>query len=208
MKPRFMNQIACVAVAVLLATPALSLPGAAAPRAAAAKATPLPRDSVYQLAAPLTDQDGRKSDWRARRGSPQVVTMFYTSCQYICPLIVDSGKAIEKSLTPAERARVGLLLVSMDPKRDTPAALMSVVTKRKLDTSRWTLASPAPDNVRAIAGVLGIRYRALADGEFNHTSALILLDPDGRILARTEQIGSRPDPEFVAAVRRAAAAKP
>ena len=131
--------------------------------------------------------------------------MFYTSCQYICPLIVDSGKAIEKSLAPAERARVGLLLISMDPKRDTPAALMSVATKRKLDPARWTLARPAPDDVRSIAGVLGIRYRELADGEFNHTSALVLLDADGRILARTEQIGSRPDPEFVAAVRRAAA---
>lgn len=198
MKPRVSVPIAGLAVAALLATSAL-----AAPRAAP-KPTPLPRDSIYQLAAPLIDQDGRKFDWRVRRGSPQVVTMFYTSCQYICPLIVDSGKAIEKSLSPAERDRVGLLLISMDPKHDTPAALMSVATKRKLDTTRWTLASPAPDDVRAIAGVLGIRYRALADGEFNHTSALVLLDADGRILARTEKIGSRPDPEFVAAVRRAA----
>ena len=199
MKRRFLDPVSCLLVAALLASPALAAPKAAA------KATPLPRDSVYQLAAPMTDQHGRKFDWRARRGSPQVVTMFYTSCQYICPLIVDSGKAIEKSLSPAERGRIDLLLISMDPKRDTPPALLSVATQRKLDTARWTLASPAPDNVRTIAGVLGIRYRALADGEFNHTSALILLDADGRILARTEQIGSRPDPEFVAAVRRAAA---
>ena len=54
-----------------------------------------------------------------------------------------------------------------------------------------------------MAGALGIRYRQLADGEFNHTSMLVLLDADGRILARTEQVGSQPDPEFVAAVRRA-----
>jgi protein SCO1/2 len=50
--------------------------------------------------------------------------------------------------------------------------------------------------------VLGVRYRALSDGEFNHTTALILLDRDGRILARTEQVGSQPDPEFIAAVRK------
>jgi protein SCO1/2 len=193
-----MKRIFCAALAGFLAMPLLAAP----------KPAPLPRDSVYQLAAPLTDQNGRKSDWRTRRGSPQVVTMFYTSCQFMCPLIVDGGKGIEKSLTPAERARVGLLLISMDPKRDTPAALMSVVQKRKLDTTRWTLASPAPGNVRAIAGVLGVRYRELADGEFNHTTALILLDANGRILARTEQVGSRPDPEFLAAVRHAAAAKP
>ena len=55
--------------------------------------------------------------------------------------------------------------------------------------------------MRSVAGVLGIRYRELADGEFNHTSALVLLDAEGRIVARTDQVGTRPDPEFVAATR-------
>ena len=86
--------------------------------------------------------------------------------------------------------------------RDDPEALMSVARKRKLDEARWSLASPTQDNVRGVAGVLGVRYRQLADGEFNHTSALVLLDRDGRIVARTEQIGSQVDPEFVAEVRR------
>ena len=45
------------------------------------------------------------------------------------------------------------------------------------------------------------RYRELADGNFNHTSALVLLDAKGRIVARTEQVGAKPDPEFVKAVR-------
>ena len=176
---------------------------------AARAPTPLPRDSVYQLPVQLTDQDGRTFAWSSRRGKVQVVSMFYTSCQYICPLIVDSGKGVDKALSANARARLGILLVSMDPKRDTPAALKSIVTKRKLDTTRWTLASPPASDVRGIAGVLGVRYRALADGEFNHTSALVLLDADGRILARTEQLGSVPDPEFIAAVRRATtAAKP
>ena len=171
--------------------------------ALAAGPAPLPRDSVYQLPLQLTDQSGNTSDWRTRRGKPHLVSMFYTSCQYICPLIVDSGKAVEKNLTPEQQRRLGILLVSMDPKRDTPAALQSIVDKRHLDTTRWTLASPPARDVRAVAGVLGIRYRQLADGEFNHTSALVLLDADGRVLARTEQVGSRPDPDFIAAVRAA-----
>jgi len=175
---------------------------ASATIAIAAPEKPLPTDSVYQLPAPLTDQHGRTADWRVRRGRPQLVAMFYTSCQYICPLIVDSGLAVQRELTAAERARLDVLLVSFDPARDTPAALQAVVTKRKLDPARWTLASPRADDVRAVAGVLGVRYRALADGEFNHTSALLLLDGDGRIVARTEKIGSVPDPEFLASVRK------
>ncbi len=109
---------------------------------AADKAPPLPRDSLYQLSLPLTDQDGQRADWRARRGKPQLVAMFYTSCQYICPLIVDSGKAIEHQLDATQKKKLGILLISMDPKTDDPAALKAVVDKRKLDTRRWTLASP------------------------------------------------------------------
>ena len=193
----FPKAIVAGAAALLLGTAAFAAPPARAPA--------LPDDSVYQLPLQLTDQQARTFDWRARRGKPQLVSMFYTSCQYICPLIVDSGKAIEKNLTPAQQKRLGILLISMDPARDDPAALTAVVDKRKLDPSRWTLAAPPADDVRAVAGVLGVRYRKLADGEFNHTSALILLDADGRVLARTEQVGSKPDPVFLAAVRKAAA---
>lgn len=184
----------------MLAGIALSATGGAV--AAPKAGTALPADSVYQFPLLLTDQAGQARDWRTRRGKPQLVSMFYTSCQYICPLIVDSGKAIEAQLSPAQRTRLGILLVSMDPERDTPAALASVVAKRKLDTARWTLAAPPANTVRDVAGLLGIRYRQLEDGEFNHTSALILLDADGRILGRTEQVGTRPDPEFVALVRK------
>lgn len=170
--------------------------------AVAADAPPLPGDSVYQLALPLTDQHGRTRDWRTLRGKPRLVSMFYTSCQYICPLIVDSGKAVEHALTPEQRDRLGIVLISMDPARDDPAALAEVARTRRLDPARWLLASPPPGQVRAVAGVLGIRYRALADGEFNHTSELVLLDADGRIVARTDQVGTRPDPAFVAATRK------
>ncbi|MEO6365248.1 MAG: SCO family protein [Luteimonas sp.] len=176
---------------------------AAAGACAAQTPLSLPKDSVYQLPLKLTDQHGKSWDWRGKRGKPQLVAMFYTSCPYICPLIVDSGKAVEHALAPAERARLGILLISMDPKRDNPAALMAVVIKRKLDPARWSLASPKPNDVRGVSGVLGVRYRAVADGGFNHTSALVLLDREGRIVARTEKIGSRVDAEFMVAVRAA-----
>lgn len=179
---------------------ALLLPIAAGTFAAPTQEPP-PKDSIYQLPLRLTDQNGRTWSWAEKRGKPQVVAMFYTSCQYICPLIVESGKAVEHALTPVERGRIGILLISIDPARDTPAALMAVAKKRNLDLSRWTLASPKAEDVRNVAGVLGVRYRQLADGEFNHTSALVLIDADGRVLARTERVGSKLDPEFMSAVR-------
>jgi len=51
-----------------------------------------------------------------------------------------------------------------------------------------------------------VRFREAGDGEYNHTSELILLDADGRIVARTATIG-RNDPAFVEAVRKTLAAR-
>lgn len=172
----------------------------ALPARAATPAAP-PRDSVYQLSLPITDAQGRTQDWRRLRGKPRIVSMFYTACQYMCPLIVESGKAVERALPAAERGKVGMVLLSLDPVHDTPAVLREMAVKRKVDPAKWTLAAPAPDDVRKVAGLLGVRYRALGNGDFNHTSVLVLLDAQGRIVARTERVGSTPDPAFVAAVR-------
>jgi protein SCO1/2 len=185
----------------LMLLAALALPGLAA-----AQPTSLPDDSLYLLGDAFSDQAGKPFVLADRRGKPQLVAMFYTSCRYICPLIVDSAKGVEHALAPEERARLGVLLVSLDPARDDTAALASVAAKRRLDPVRWTLARTEAAGVRRVAALLGIRYRALADGEFNHSSALVLLDAEGRVLARTEKLGSVPDPAFLAAVRAALAA--
>jgi protein SCO1/2 len=166
----------------------------------------LPGDSVYQLQAPLRAADGRTVQWRGLRGKPRIATMFYANCPYMCPLIIEAGKGIDKSLSPAERSRLGVVMVSIDPARDTPAALTALAAKRKIDTARWLLLQPRPQDLRALSGVLQVRYRALADGEFNHTSVWVLLDANGRVLARTEQMTPQPDPAFLAAVRKALAA--
>ena len=171
--------------------------------AAAAATAPLPGDSVLRVPANFKDQDGKAFTLAQRRGGVQLVTMFYSSCPYACPLIIDTGKGVDHALAPAERARLRVLLLSLDPVRDTPAKLSALAAKRKIDTARWTLATTDAGGVRQTAAVLGIRYRQLANGEFNHSSVMILLDADGRILARTEKIGAQPDPAFLAAVRSA-----
>ena len=48
--------------------------------------------------------------------------------------------------------------------------------------------------------MLGIQYRAIANGDFNHTTALILLDAEGRIVGRSTKLGNA-DPAFVKLVR-------
>jgi protein SCO1/2 len=188
---RFLRTLLC-----LLAISGTTVSSAATPAA-------VPDDSIYKLEASFSDQAGTTFTLASRQGKPQLVAMFYTSCRYVCPLIVDSAKGVEHALTESERSQLGILLVSLDPARDDTAALKSVFDRRKLDPTRWTLARTSDHDVRSLAALLGVRYRALADGEFNHTSSLVLLDAQGRRVASTTALGAKPNAEFIAAVRRA-----
>src|SRR5688572_744136 len=96
---------------------------ASQPVAWSGAAAALPGDSVYQLPASLTDSAGRAVRWQDLQGQPRVATMFYASCRYICPMVVDSLRAVERELSEKERQRIAFVLISMDPARDTPEAL-------------------------------------------------------------------------------------
>ncbi|MGY4829069.1 SCO family protein [Sphaerotilaceae bacterium SBD11-9] len=170
-----------------------------APPAPAKDAGALPADSVYQLPITLTDQDGREFKLSERRGQPMVVSMFYTSCQFVCPMLIETLRATEAQLSAGERSRITVLLVSFDPKNDTVAVLKRTAGERQVDTKRWALARTDAKSVRKLAAVLGTQYRELSNGDFNHSTSLVLLDADGRITAKTPRLGDA-DPAFVTQV--------
>ena len=70
------------------------------------------------------------------------------------------------------------------------------------DDARWTLARTDESSARQLAALLGVQYRRLASGEFNHSSTIELLDADGRIAARTGTLASV-DPALLKALRAA-----
>ena len=174
----------------LLATAALvlTLPVWSAPQ----KVTPLPANSIYQLSVPFTDQLGQTSKLEDWRGKPVMISMFYSSCQFVCPRIVEALKRTEEGLA----TKVPVLMVSFDPVRDDTAALKAMADERHIDAKRWTLARTDARNVRKFAAMLGIQYRELPSGEFNHSSVIILLDAEGRIVGKTATLGEA-DPAFV-----------
>jgi protein SCO1 len=156
-------------------------------------------ESLYALPVQLVDQHGQAKALDLYRGHPVIVTMFYGSCPNACPLLIESIRATERALPPTVRSDVRVLLISIDPKRDTPAALAVIVKTRHVDTQRWTLARTDADDVRLLAAALGVQYRHLPNDEFNHTSVLTVLDRNGMLREKTELLG-KADAEFVAAV--------
>ena len=159
----------------------------------------LPGESVYQLPMSLVAQSGRTLTLAALRGQPVLVAMFYTSCDNVCPMIAYHLHRMEQALPEAERARLRVLLVSFDPARDTPEALQRFAEAHRADPARWIVARADENDVRDLAAVLGIRYRELEGGVFNHSSVITLLDADGMIRARTSDLKSL-DRDFLAAM--------
>jgi len=148
----------------------------------------------------LTNQNGREFALADLRDQPVLIAMFYTSCKYVCPLIVDAMLRIDRVLVAEDKSKVHLVLVSFDSERDSPQALKELAARRHLDAARWTLARADAVTVRKLAAVLGVQYRATTNGEFNHSSVITLLDRQGRIAARSVRMGEE-DPEFLRLLR-------
>jgi protein SCO1 len=169
--------------------------------------TDLPRNSVYQLEVMLTDQDGHSAMWSQaahQPAGPRIVSMFYSHCDYVCPMLFEAIKNIETQLPAAQRQRLRVGLITLDPARDDVASLKKTADLRAGDPARWRLYRTQSADVRKLAGVLGVQYRQLSNGEFNHSTVMILLDARGVELARTNQI-AKPDPGFLQALLKATA---
>lgn len=153
---------------------------------ATAEAPALPDESIYQLGSVWTNANGTAVDLPSLRGSYRVVAMFFASCKYVCPMLVQDLKRIQQAL-PADAAVV-YTLFSFDSENDTPAALRDFAERQEINTPDWLLFTGAPDAVRELSAVLGIRYRKESDGSFSHSNQITLLDPDGRVLAQLQRL--------------------
>ncbi|HEY8025044.1 MAG TPA: SCO family protein [Burkholderiaceae bacterium] len=205
MKHNLLLRHAGAVVALSLGALAFSVSAAEAAAAAVVAQTNSQRISdlsVYRLQSALVDQDGTSFKLEQLKGKPVIVSMFYNSCQFVCPMLIDTLKMTGEAAGADSKTGLGFLLVSFDPARDDVATLKSVARAHALDPAQWTVARTDAVSVRKLAAVLRIQYRLLPNGEFNHSTALILLDREGRIIGRSDKLGAV-DPEFLAQVKRA-----
>ena len=144
-------------------------------------AGPFPKNSIYQANAAFTTDTNRPFTLGELRGRPVVLTMFFASCGYACPLIVTDMQAIGAILPPAIRDRALFVLVSFDTARDQPAVLAEYRVQRSLD-AQWILLHGTADSVRELAALLGVKYQQAADGAFSHSNLITLLNPEGEII--------------------------
>jgi sulfatase modifying factor 1 len=138
--------------------------------------------SIYQLDSSWTEDDGHAFRLRELTGEVQLLAMIYTTCTGSCPVIVKALQMLSRNLPADLRAHTRFVLVTVDPERDTVAALRAYRREMNLAGERWKLLRGSPADVRELAAVLGFNYEQIESGEFVHTNLVTVLDPRGQIV--------------------------
>jgi protein SCO1/2 len=167
---------ALVAAGVRVADAAASPPaGAELPVLAAAD---VPR--LDQAAPPLAlvDQTGRPVTLAQFRGRPVFLTFAFAHCETVCPLIVHDVLGAQAGLRELDPF---VLVVTLDPWRDTPSRLPAIARQWGLGAHAFALGGPVADVERTLDAWSVGRERNLRTGEVTHATLLYVIDRDGRI---------------------------
>ena len=78
----------------------------------------------------LTDTSGRRFDLAARPSGELTLLFFgYTRCPDVCPTTLADLAAARRRLSAAQRARVQVVFVSVDPAHDSPTVLRAYLDR-------------------------------------------------------------------------------
>jgi protein SCO1/2 len=148
--------------------------------------------SLYQLESKWIDQDKESFSLKEFEGKKVVFTMFFASCTYACPILVNDMKKIEKALIDEnEISKYRFLLVSIDHERDTPEKLKMFAQQNNLNLNRWKLLTGGSDIVMELAAVTGFKYKKDEKGDYSHSNLITFLNEGGEIIH--QQVGLNQD---------------
>jgi len=157
-------------------------------------ATPAITDkSLYQVESSWTNDVGRVIPLRQFQGRVQLVVMFFASCTYACPILVNDLQRIAAALPASAGDKVGIVLISIDPERDTPDALHSFRLARHLPAERWSLLRGSSADTLELAMLLGVKYKREANGQFSHSNLITVLNPQGEIVHQVAGLNQNVD---------------
>jgi len=153
-----------------------------APNDPAALGAQLTRISDTPAKLELVNQTGDTIRLQQFRGRAVLVTFAFAHCQTVCPLIVHSALTARDRIagTDPERAPV-VLVVTLDPWRDTPARLGAMAAQWGMTGDAHAL-SGAPEVVERTLNAWRIpRVRNEQTGDLSHPSVVYVIGPGGRI---------------------------
>ena len=118
-------------------------------------------------------------------GKPAILTLNYANCPMLCNLQLTGLVTVLKEMDDTAGIDFKIITVSINPEEKTEDA--AEVRSRYLDSygranADWNFLVGEQEVITAIASSVGFGYRFLPEqDEFAHTTALILLSPEGKV---------------------------
>jgi protein SCO1/2 len=119
-----------------------------------------------------------------------VLSFFFATCPTICPAMNFHLNEIEKRFKGYDQFK--LVSITVDPTKDSPAKLKQYQQERNYSTSKWTFLTGDQEAIYDLAK--GVYLNAFedqtAEGGFLHSTSAVLVDWDGHIRSRTDDLGN------------------
>ncbi|HCO59256.1 MAG TPA: SCO family protein [Porticoccaceae bacterium] len=131
----------------------------------------------------LSDHDGKAFDQTRLQGQLTIIFFGFTSCGDICPTTMAELAKTYAELEPEIKQAFQVVLVTVDPDRDTPARLKTYV--QGFDQS-FIGVTGGKSQLIAMASALKVPYSPVLDPEAGdqepqHSPNLVLINPAGEL---------------------------
>lgn len=142
--------------------------------------------SQAAIGQPLGDYTFRDTDGQSFRlqelaGKPIVLSLIYTSCHHICPMITQN---LEEKVAIAREAfgedKFSVVTIGFDWRVDTAEQMRIYASSRGIEQTHWHFLSGDARTIESVSRDVGFQYFASAKG-FDHLSQTTIIDASGSV---------------------------
>ncbi len=133
----------------------------------------------YGVVPPFTMTDSKGQIFVGDRlhGNVWIADFIYTNCPAECPMMTSRMHSIEKRIRSDSDVR--LVSISVDPERDTPAALSKFAHRYGGPTGQWFFLTGTPATVHELAYTTF--HVGDVIGKISHSTKFMLVDKRGHL---------------------------
>jgi len=140
-----------------------------------------PRLNLEPPAFQLVDQNGETFTPAKLRGHVTLMTFAFAHCQTVCPVIVNTVRVATERMGHMGEDAPQLLVLTLDPWRDTPSRLAQMHGEWALPAQAHILSGEVAAVTAALDGFKVPWQRNEGDGNVVHPPLIYVIDANGRI---------------------------
>lgn len=145
--------------------------------------------SIFNLTSKWHTEEGEDIQLENLKGKTLVMVMIYISCKAACPRLVADMRHIEAQIPVENIDNLRFVLVSIDPKTDTPERLKTFAIENMMDDKHWTFLQGTESSVQEFANVLAVKYKKISPIDFSHSNIISVFNSKGELKHQQEGLG-------------------